>query len=223
MSGFALVWLAVFAVTLVAVIAVRSIAARVLRTANEPRADLPPGEAFAHDALESRGLGAVSVVSADVDAYRGISREIQLAGGRFEHGSAASCAVAALEVAHAMQHESGFVPWRRWWVISGHTMWAGPLLLVVLLLTLVVGSPLLVLLTFACIAVLAISGTLSLVVEHTAVATARELLAESSLSGQVGDPDIDRTLRWASRAYIAESVFDLGFLDRAIEPYRGPQ
>lgn len=222
MSGFAVIWLVIFAAAFTAVVVVRSAAARAIRRANEPRADLPPGEAFTRKLLEAGGLEIVTVVDADVDAYRAIPREIQLAGGRFDHGSAASCAIAALEVAHAAQHESGWVTWRRWWVISGHTVWAGPLLLLVLLLQLVVAWPPLVLLTFVCVVVLATSGVLSLLVEHTAVTTARELLADPSLGGPMTDPATDRALRWAARAYVAESVFDLGFIDRAVDPYRGP-
>lgn len=222
MSGFAVFWLVVFAVVLVAVIVVRALAARAIRAAGEPSERLPTGEAFAREALDARGLGVVTIVDADVDAYRAAPREIQLAGGRFDHGSAASVAVAALEVAHAAQHAAGSPTWRRWWVISGHTVWAGPLMLLVLLVQLVVVSPILALVTFACIFVLAASGLLSARVEQAAVATARDLLADADLGERANATEIDRALRWAARAYVAESVFDLGFLDRAVESSRGP-
>ncbi|MDQ8046053.1 MAG: zinc metallopeptidase [Patulibacter sp.] len=220
MTGFALFWLAVFVIAFIAVAVVRTRALRVVRSGSAPEDALPTGEAFARAALGGRGLGVVKVIPADVDAYRAIPRELQLADGRFDHGSAAGCAIAALEVAHAAQHAAGSTPWKRWWVISGHTVWAGPLLPIVSVVELVVDWPPLALVTFACVAVLALSGILSLVVEQTAVATARELLADDSIDRAYA-ADIDRVLRWAARAYVAESIFDLGFLDRAVEPYRG--
>lgn len=221
MSGLALLGLVVFVGAFLVVIVVRSVAARAIRHANEPQAGVPTGAALGRELLEERGLGVVTIVEADVDAYRAIPREIQLADGRFDHGSVASCAIVALEVAHAAQHERGSVSWQRWWVVSGHTLWAGPVLFAALALELVVSSPLLILVCLACLAVLSISGALSLRVERTAIREARGMLADSS-SAHVDGHQIDRVLRWAGRAYVAESVFDPGFLDRSMEPYRGP-
>ena len=73
-----------------------------------------------------------------------------------------------------------------------------------------------------CAFVLATSGILSWRVERAATATARELLAGSGLP-EDGVLAASRLVRRTGQLYVAESVFDTGFVDRVVDPYRGPE
>jgi uncharacterized protein len=219
----ALAGLLVYVAAFVAVLVVRGRVRRAVRVADAPLetdARLPTGGELARRLLDAQGLGPVTVVAADVDAYRALSRELQLAEGRDERASVAAWAIAAHEVGHATQHKASDPTWSRWWVLSGHGVWIGVALPALLVAQLVIPSPLPVLLALVCASVLIATTLLSRSVERDATATAHELLAGAGLPAD--------ELAWAQRllrdtaaGYVAESLLDTGFIDRAAEPWRG--
>lgn len=216
----ALAGLLLYAVALVAVVVVRARAARAVVLADEPLAGagLPNGGQLAHRFLDARGLGAVDVVDADVDAYRALTRELQLAAGRDERASVAAWAIAAHEVGHAAQHRAADPTWSRWWVLSGHGVWISVVVPVLLLVQLVVPSPLPFLIALVGAAVLVTTAVLSRAVERDATATARELLASAADLPPEQVEWASALLRHTAAAYVAESLLDVGVADRLIEP-----
>jgi Zn-dependent membrane protease YugP len=222
MPTVVLVAFALYVVAFVDVLVVRSLARRAVRRADRPLAGdgLPTGSVLARGLLDAEGLGAVQVVDADVDAYRAASRELQLAGGRAGRVSAAAWAVAAHEAAHAGQHRAGVATWKRWWVLSGHTVWASVALPALLVVQVFVSSPVIVAASALCLLVLVSCAALSWRVERSATATARASLGASGLPADAV-AEASRLLQWLGAAYIAESFIDTGFLDRVIDPLRG--
>lgn len=222
MLALTLAALVVYIVAFGAVLVIRGRAARAVRRADVPfpLEDLPTGGELARRLLEAQGLGAVQVVDADVDAYRAVSRELQLADGRIRRRSVAAWTVAAHEVGHAAQHRAGDPTWKRWWVLSGHALWVSLVLPAVLVVELLVESPVLIVIAGLLSAFLALVGGLSWSVERGATANARELLAGAALPDAALD-EADQLLRRTAAAYIVESVIDTGFVDRAVEPFRG--
>lgn len=215
----ALAGLLAYLATLIGVVTVRGRAARALAVADEPlaAAGLPTGGQLAHRLLEARRLGAVEVVAADVDAYRALTRELQLAAGRDERASVAAWTVAAHEVGHAAQHRAADPTWSRWWVLSGHGVWISVVVPVLLLAQLVVPSPLPFLIALIGAAVLIATALLSRSVERAATATARELLAGAGLPAEHVEW-ASRLLRHTAAAYVAESLLGVGVADRLVEP-----
>lgn len=235
MPGLAIAALVAYLLVAVVVLVVRLHVARSVRLADAPLdgeelrhsdeapsldARLLTGAELARRLLDDQGLEVVHVVAADVDAYRAVTREIQLADGREARASVAAWAIAAHEVGHATQHRTGDTAWKRWWVLSGHTTWAVPVLFLLLVIELVLQSPIVAVLAGLCALVLITCALLSWRVERTATETARELLLGAGLP-----PDAvalaTRLLRLTAAGYIAESLIDFGFIDRIVEPYRG--
>lgn len=219
MHLIALAGLAIYLVALAAVVTVRARAARALAVADEPLTGrgLPTGAALAHRFLDARGLGAVEVVAADVDAYRALTRELQLAGGRDERASVAAWTVAAHEVGHAVQHRAADPNWSRWWVLSGHGVWISVAVPFLLFVQLVVPSPLPFVLAVIGAGVLVSTALLSRVVERDATATARELLAGAGLPAEQVEW-ASALLRRTAAAYVAESLLEVGVAGRLVEP-----
>jgi Zn-dependent membrane protease YugP len=181
----------------------------------------PTGAQFARALLDASGLGVVTVVAADVDAYRALHRELQLAAGRDARRSVAAWAIAAHEVGHAEQHKAGDQTWSRWWVLSGHGVWLAALIPVLLVAQLFIASPVPLLVALACGTVLAATAMLSWSVERAASTTARARLAAADLPDGAA-ASAQRVLRATAAGYVAESLLDTGFVDRLVDPWREP-
>ncbi|MBO9531876.1 MAG: zinc metallopeptidase [Solirubrobacteraceae bacterium] len=215
----AAVALAIYVVVFFAVLIVRGRSQRaVVKAGGDSVPGLPTGAELAASMLESLGITGVRVVEADVDAYRAVTRELQLARAHARAATPAAWAIAAHEVAHAAQHRAGDKDWARWWVLSGHAVWAGIVLPLALLFAAFSSSPWPWIVAVPCALIVAGSGWLSWRTERTAVAAAKELLetALPSMHAASAEP----ALRHAARAYVAESVIDTGLIDRVAEPYR---
>ncbi len=219
MHLIALIAFFTYLVVLAAVVTVRTRAARALAVADEPLTErgLPTGAQLAHRFLDARGLGAVDVVAADVDAYRALTRELQLADGRDDRASVAAWTVVAHEVGHAVQHRAADPNWSRWWVLSGHGVWISVAVPVLLVLQVVVPSPLPLILALIGAAVLVTTALLSRSVERQATTTARELLATSGLPLEKIEW-ANALLRHTAAAYVAESLLEVGAAGRLTEP-----
>lgn len=215
----ALAGLVVYLVVLTTVLAVRRRAAAAIVNADEPYVGrgLPTGEQLARRFLDEQGLSVVEVVEADVDAYRALTRELQLAGGRDERASVAAWTVAAHEVGHAAQHRAADPNWSRWWVLSGHGVWISAAVPALLVLQLVIPAPFPIVLAVVGAAVLVATAWLSWAVEREATLMARALLDGSGLPPEA--------IAWAhallkrtAASYVAESLLHVGVVDGLVEP-----
>lgn len=193
------------------------IAFRVITRGDAPEAALPTGGEVARRLIADGGLAPVTVHAGDVDAYIAADQEILLADGREARASLSAVAIAAHEAGHAAQHRDRARAWRLWWTLGPVAFIADLLLVPAVLLVALVGSAWMHVAVWLLLAVVVFAGLVSVAVERASVRWGLAQLQESGLVDDSQARAVRRVLRACAATYVAETVFDLGYLSRRLD------